>query len=94
MTKHLLLTFFFSAIALPALAMPAMPFEGYLNPSNRFVAVADRCGFNKYRDARGVCRRKYIFELHQRKRPVYSVCGGLNAHRVCNLFGQCWVECD
>jgi hypothetical protein len=31
---------------------------------------------------------------HYGKRPLYGVCGGLNSHRVCNFFGQCWMVCD
>ncbi len=81
------------AISLPAAAPQVMPFERNPNRTD-VIPVADGCGFNKYRDARGVCRRKYVFRRHDGKKPLYDVCGGLNSHRVCNLIGQCWMECD
>jgi hypothetical protein len=28
------------------------------------------------------------------KRPFYWTCGGIDSHRVCNLYGQCWMVCD
>ena len=80
------------AISLPAAAQ-VMHFEGNSNPIS-VIPVADGCGFNKYRDAYAVCRRKYVFRRYDRKKPLYGVCGGLNSHRVCNLIGQCWMECD
>src|SRR5262245_20150372 len=58
------------------------------------VHVADGCGINRYRDSRGVCRRKYVLGRHQGKTPFYGACGGVNSHRVCNLYGQCWMVCD
>ena len=58
------------------------------------IPVADGCGFNRYRDARGICRRKYVITRHQGRQPVYTGCGGLNSHRVCNLYGHCWMVCD
>jgi|SRR6185503_74217 len=58
------------------------------------VPAADGCGFNRYRDARGVCRKKYVITRHQGRQPVYTGCGGVNSHRVCNLYGHCWMVCD
>ena len=58
------------------------------------IPVADGCGFNRYRDARGVCRKKYVITRHQGRQPVYTGCGGVNSHRVCNLYGHCWMVCD
>jgi len=58
------------------------------------IPVADGCGFNRYRDARGICRKKYVITRHQGRQPVYTGCGGLNSHRVCNLYGHCWMVCD
>lgn len=73
-------------------ALPNMPLEaGRLAIA---TPVADGCGINRYRDARGICRRKYVFERHSGKRPLYRACGGLNSHRVCNWYGQCWMVCE
>jgi hypothetical protein len=58
------------------------------------IPVADGCGFNRYRDARGICRKKYVITRHQGRQPVYTGCGGVNSHRVCNLYGHCWMVCD
>src|SRR5262245_35442280 len=58
------------------------------------VPVADGCGFNRYRDARGICRKKYVITRYQGRQPVYTACGGVNSHRVCNLYGHCWMVCD
>lgn len=73
-----------------AKAMPIAPIE----MQRAAVPVADGCGINRYRDARGICRRKYVLERHPGKRSLYTGCGGLNSHRVCNLYGQCWMVCD
>ena len=81
------------AISFQAAAAQLMLFERSPNRTN-VIPVADGCGFNKYRDAYGACRRKYVFRRYDRKKPLYGVCGGLNSHRVCNLIGQCWMECD
>jgi hypothetical protein len=58
------------------------------------IPVAEGCGINRYRDSRGVCRRKYEFTRHRGKPQLYSACGGVDSHRVCNLYGQCWMVCD
>ena len=58
------------------------------------IPVADGCGLNRYRDARGICRKKYVITRHRGPQPFYTGCGGLNSHRVCNLYGQCWMVCD
>ncbi len=63
------------------------------NFSKLIIPIADGCGFNKYRDARGICRPRYVIERY-RKRPLYGSCGGVNSYRVCNLYGQCWMACD
>src|SRR5262245_2845686 len=58
------------------------------------IPVADGCGINRYRDSRGICRRKYEFTRHRGKPQLYGACGGVDSHRVCNLYGQCWMVCD
>jgi len=75
-----------------AQAMPLAPVQ----PAQPELAihVADGCGINRYRDSGGVCRRKYVLGRHQGKTPFYGACGGVNSHRVCNLYGQCWMVCD
>jgi hypothetical protein len=83
-----------ASVALSAIAAQAMPFGRYRAYGSLVVTVADGCGVNKYRDPRGVCRRKYVLGDHYGKKPFYGACGGLNSHRVCNLFGQCWTVCD
>jgi hypothetical protein len=90
---------FFSSILVVALGFPvvaahSMPFSSNPNRSSLVVPVADGCGFNKYRDAHGICRRKYVIGGRYEKRPLYGACGGVNSHRVCNLYGQCWMVCD
>ena len=92
MSKLFALVVFLGA-ALPAAAAQIMPPD---RGSNRTTVtfVADNCGFNKYRDAQGVCRRKYVVRSHDVKKRSYDVCGGLNSHRVCNLTGRCWTECN
>lgn len=90
MGKLLTLALMLVALGGPATAFAPAPFAA----RNNVVAVADGCGFNKYRDARGVCRRKYVFQRHSGKKPLYGACGGLTSHRVCNFVGQCWMECD
>jgi hypothetical protein len=75
-----------------AKAMPLAPIgTEHAGPA---IPVADGCGFNRYRDARGICRKKYVITRHPGRRPFYTGCGGLNSHRVCNLYGQCWMVCD
>ncbi len=76
--------------SVPAQAVPNASSPDFIR---LIVPVADRCGFNKYRDARGICRPKYVIERY-RKRPLYGACGGANSYRVCNLYGQCWMVCD
>jgi|SRR5689334_4470892 hypothetical protein len=86
---------FIAAAALSAsaaAAMPLAPLEFKDRPL--VVPVADGCGFNRYRDARGICRKKYVFTRHQGRQPLYTGCGGVNSHRVCNLYGHCWMVCD
>jgi hypothetical protein len=83
-----------AAVALSAVVAQAMPFESDRIHGSLVVPVADGCGFNRYRDPRGVCRRQYVLVDRYGKRPLYGACGGLNSHRVCNLFGQCWMVCD
>lgn len=83
------------AAALPAgavAAMPVAPIE--LTGETLATPIADGCGFNRYRDARGICRKKYVITRHQGRQPVYTGCGGVNSHRVCNLYGHCWMVCD
>ena len=75
-----------------AKAMPLAPIG--TEQARLTIPVADGCGFNRYRDARGICRKKYVITRHQGRQPVYTGCGGLNSHRVCNLYGHCWMVCD
>src|SRR5262245_15615813 len=58
------------------------------------IPVADGCGINRYRDSRGICRRKYEFTRHRGKPQLYGSCGGVDSHRVCNLYVQCCMVCD
>jgi hypothetical protein len=84
-----------AAVILFAGNAEAIPF-GPINSihSGLTVPLADGCGFNRYRDSRGICRRKYVLERYPGKRPLYGACSGVNSHRVCNLYGQCWMVCD
>jgi hypothetical protein len=75
-----------------AKAMPLAPIG--MEQAGPAIPVADGCGFNRYRDARGICRKKYVITRHPGRQPFYTGCGGLNSHRVCNLYGQCWMVCD
>ena len=81
------------ALGLSGNAARAMPVSGKTEYAGRIVFVADGCGFNRYRDSRGICRRKYVIGRYGKK-PLYGACGGVNSHRVCNLYGQCWMVCD
>ena len=62
-----------AAVILFAGNAEAIPF-GRINSvhSGLTVPLADGCGFNRYRDSRGICRRKYVFERYQGKRPLYG----------------------
>ena len=55
--------------------MPKRYHFGRINSvhSELTVPLANGCGFNRYRDARGICRRKYVFERYQEN-------GGVNSH--------------
>src|SRR5262245_20900676 len=75
-----------------AASAPLAPFK--YAASGLTSPVADGCGINRYRDARGICRRKYEFTRHRGKSQLYGACGGVDSHRVCNLYGQCWMVCD
>jgi len=70
----------------------SIPFGGDQTQDSLVVSVADKCGIGRYRDANGVCRRKYHFGKGPKQ--YYGSCGGANAHRVCNFTGQCWMVCD
>jgi hypothetical protein len=83
------------ASGLPTAGVRAMPFAPMGTEQERLaIQVADGCGVNRYRDARGICRKKYVITRHQGRQPVYTGCGGVNSHRVCNLYGHCWMVCD
>jgi hypothetical protein len=84
--------FGFSFTFTNAKAMPLAPIG--TEQAGPAIPVADGCGFNRYRDARGICRKKYVITRHPGRQPFYTGCGGLNSHRVCNLYGQCWTVCD
>ena len=95
MTKFIACIVLATAAGLPvagAMAMPLAPIG--TKQAGPGIPVADGCGFNRYRDARGICRKKYVITRHQGRQPVYTGCGGLNSHRVCNLYGHCWMVCD
>ena len=81
-----------AALAWPAGALQAMPVGSDRTNDSLVVPAADGCGINRYRDANGVCRRKYQFR--RAPKQFYGSCGGTNAHRVCNFSGQCWMVCD
>jgi hypothetical protein len=69
-----------------------MPFGSDQTQDSLVVPVADKCGVGRYRDSNGICRRQYQFGKPPKQ--FYGVCGGMNAHRVCNFTGQCWMVCD
>ena len=48
---------------------PRHAYFSYPNRSSLVLQFADGCGFNKYRDAHGICRRKYIFGGRFKKIP-------------------------
>jgi hypothetical protein len=86
----------FATVVFLAGSAQAMPLAPVVQPAQPGLAihVADGCGINRYRDSRGVCRRKYVLGRYQGKTSLYGACGGVNSHRVCNLYGQCWMVCD
>lgn len=95
MTKMMTYIVVSAALGLAVGAANAMPPGPIGTEQARLVIpVADGCGFNRYRDARGICRKKYVITRHQGRQPVYTGCGGVNSHRVCNLYGHCWMVCD
>jgi len=81
-----------AVVALSAGGTQVSRFADDQTQHNLVVLTADRCGIGRYRDANGVCRRKYAFG--QASKQFYGSCGGMNAHRVCNFTGQCWMICD
>jgi len=83
-----------AALVLPVHGAQAFPFGGQRLYPGLIVPVADGCGINRYRDAHGVCRRKYILGGHMRKGSAFDTCGGKHSHRQCNIFGYCWTVCD
>jgi len=64
------------AISFPFIAAQGMPVSRYPNRSSLVVQVADGCGFNKYRDAHGMCRRKYIWVVALKRDPSTGRAGG------------------
>jgi hypothetical protein len=95
MTKMFFCIVLASSSVLSIVAARAMPFAPIgAEPVKLAIPVADGCGFNRYRDARGICRKKYVITRHRGRQPFYTGCGGLNSHRVCNLYGHCWMVCD
>jgi hypothetical protein len=95
MTKIIACIALAATSALPVAGAKAMPFAPIdAGQAALTIPVADGCGFNRYRDARGICRKKYVITRHRGRQPLYTGCGGLNSHRVCNLYGQCWMVCD
>jgi hypothetical protein len=95
MNRSFALGLFAAAFGLWADGVEAMPLAPIgAEPIGLVAPVADGCGVNRYRDARGICRKKYVITSHQGRQPVYTGCGGVNSHRVCNLYGHCWMVCD
>ncbi|HET9413088.1 MAG TPA: hypothetical protein VFO74_03065, partial [Pseudolabrys sp.] len=95
MTKMFFCIVLASSSVSSIVAAKAMPFAPIgAEPAKVATPVADGCGFNRYRDARGICRKKYVITRHRGRQPFYTGCGGLNSHRVCNLYGHCWMVCD
>jgi len=82
-----------AVVPLSANAAQTIPFARSHALDSLVVPVAGGCGVGRYRDRDGVCRRKF-YVLRHGPRQYYSVCGGVSAHRVCNLVGQCWMVCD
>ena len=71
-----LLVAVFGVPAGTAKAMPLMPIA--TEQPRLAIPVADGCGFNRYRDARGICRKKYVITppgatafLHRMWRPQF-----------------------
>ena len=81
-----------AVVALSAGGTQVLRFADDQTQHNLVVLTADRCGIGRYRDANGVCRREYAFG--KALKQFYGSCGGMNAHRVCNFTGQCWMICD
>ena len=96
MTKMIACIALAVASSLSVVGAKAMPLAPSISTAEAALAipVADGCGFNRYRDARGICRKKYVITRHQGRQPFYTGCGGVNSHRVCNLYGHCWMVCD
>ncbi|HEY7232058.1 MAG TPA: hypothetical protein VH558_16995 [Pseudolabrys sp.] len=95
MNKVIAFLLFSAAAGVPLAGAKAMPVAPIKSGDMRLaMSVADGCGFNRYRDARGICRKKYVISRHSGRKQVYSGCGGINSHRVCNLYGHCWMVCD
>ena len=96
MTKMIVCFVLAVAPSLSVVGAKAMPLAPPISAGEAALAipVADGCGFNRYRDARGICRKKYVITRHQGRQPFYTGCGGVNSHRVCNLYGHCWMVCD
>jgi hypothetical protein len=81
-----------AAVALSASAAQTLPIWSDLSPDSMVVAVADGCGIGRYRAPNGKCYRKYYVGRGQKQ--FYGACSSVNSHRVCNLFGQCWMVCN
>jgi hypothetical protein len=95
MNKVFALGLLVAVFGVPAGTAKAMPLVPIATEQPRLaIPVADGCGFNRYRDARAICRKKYVITRHRGRQPFYTGCGGLNSHRVCNLYGHCWMVCD
>jgi hypothetical protein len=95
MTKMIACIALAAAVALPIADTKAMPLAPIgTGQAALALPVADGCGINRYRDARGICRKTYVINRHQGPQPFYTGCGGVNSHRVCNLYGRCWMVCD
>jgi len=95
MTKMIACSALAAAFGLSIACAKALPLAPVSNGEVALpIPVADGCGFNRHRDARGICRKKYVITRHQGRQPFYTGCGGVNSHRVCNLYGRCWMVCD
>ncbi len=90
--QHFVAALITIGVAMSAIAAEAMPVGRDDAQPSLIDSVADKCGINRYRDASGVCRRTR--QIAKSPKQFYSTCGGMNAHRVCNWSGQCWMVCN
>jgi hypothetical protein len=56
-----------------ASTIEAMPFQSDQSFNILVLSIADKCGIGSYRDANGVCRRKYLFGRTRNSFTVHAV---------------------